>query len=55
MAKVTINVLGKKVKEYETEKPVTLESVLSSVSNFKKEMDRLGVTCKVSTNTETGK
>lgn len=48
MTKVIVNVMGIKVKEYETKKEITLESILKGISNFKKEMDDLGVACKVS-------
>ena len=48
MTKVIINVMGIKVNEYETEKEITLESILRGVKDFKKEMDELGVSCKIS-------
>lgn len=48
MTKVIVNVMGIKVKEYETKKEITLESILKGVKSFKKEMDALGVSCKVS-------
>ena len=48
MAKVIVNVLGVKVREYETKKEITLESILKGIRSFEKEMDDLGVSCKVS-------
>ena len=48
MTKVIVNVMGKRVKEYETQKEITVESVLKGVRNFKREMDKLGIKCEVS-------
>ena len=48
MTKVTINIMGRKVDEYETEKEVTLESILKGIQEFKKDMDKLGIPCKIS-------
>ena len=48
MKKIIVNVMGIKVGEYETKKEITLESVLKGIRGFKKEMDDLGVSCKVS-------
>lgn len=48
MTKVIVNVMGKRVKEYESKEAITLESILKGVGNFKREMDKLGIPCKVS-------
>ena len=49
--KVTINIMGQKVKEYETDREITLESIFNGVKNFKRDMDKLGIPCKVSAST----
>jgi len=48
MTKVIVNVMGVKVREFETEKEITLELILKGVSSFKKDMDKIGVSCKIS-------
>jgi len=42
MTKVTVTIMSRKVSEHETEKEITLESILTGVKSFKKDMDKLG-------------
>ena len=52
MTRVVVNVMGIKVKEYETKKEVTISSILDGVKKFKQEMDKLGVPCKINSKME---